>query len=143
MKTRVLIGAPASPRFTTNLGFLANPTRFPKIEIFLVAWRAADHMLPLLILLDVLELRRSNCEAAENFRFRATAPFGVGVGILYPFLILPLQAIPPILRRFSIHVASNYGICLLRILGLFSPLGGKFCLIHRQNRFFSASGFGS
>ena len=95
---------PDSPRFTMDTGLIAKPARFPQVEILLVAWRTVDHMPPLFVLLDVLEPRRSGGEVPKNIRSGATAPFWVGVRGLHRLLVLALQAIPFLLRRFALHV---------------------------------------
>jgi hypothetical protein len=86
------------------LGLLAQPTGLPEIEILTVARRTVDHMLPLLLVLDILMSRGPRRKISKAIGFRTTAPFGVGICSLHSLLILPLQAIPMIFRRFSIHV---------------------------------------
>ena len=45
------------PHFATHLGFFAKPTRLPQIEVLPVTRCTVRHMLPVLILLDILEPR--------------------------------------------------------------------------------------
>ncbi len=45
------------PHFATHSGFLTKPTRLPQIEVLPVTRCAVRHMLPVLILLDILEPR--------------------------------------------------------------------------------------
>ncbi len=79
-----------SPRFALQLGFFAKAARFPQLEVFLVARRTVDYMLPLLVVLNVLEPRRSNCEVIQNLCSGAAAPFRVGVRSRHSFLVLAL-----------------------------------------------------
>ena len=83
---------------------IAKPARFPRVEILLVARRTVDHMLPLLVLLDVLKPCRSGGEVPQNVRSGATTPLWVWVRGLHRLLVLALQAIPFLLRRFALHV---------------------------------------
>ena len=91
-------------RLAMYLGLLAQPTGLPEIEILPVARRTVDHMLPLLLVLDILVSRGPRRKISKAISFRTTAPFGVGICSLHSLLILSLQAIPMIFRRFSIHV---------------------------------------
>jgi hypothetical protein len=91
-------------RFAMHFHFVSKPTRFSKINVLLVARRTVDHVLPLLLSLDILVSRGPRREILKAIGFRTTAPFGVGIRGLHSLLIIPLQAIPMIFRRFSIHV---------------------------------------
>lgn len=77
-----------------HLSLVAKPTRFPEIEKFAVAWCAADHMLPLGILFQILKSRRSGCEAPQNVHSGATTPFWICVRSLHGPLVFALHAIP-------------------------------------------------
>jgi len=91
-------------RFAMHFHFVSKPTRFSKINVLLVARRTVDYVLPLLFSLDILVSRGPRREILKAMGFRTTAPFGVGICGLHSLLIIPLQAIPMIFRRFSIHV---------------------------------------
>jgi hypothetical protein len=62
-----------------NYTFFAETTRFPQIEILLIARRTVDHMVPLRVVFDVLEKGRSACEIPQNLGVGTTAPFWVRV----------------------------------------------------------------
>ena len=64
-------------------GLITKPTCRPQIEIFLIARATMDHVLPKLILVNVLVSGRSSREVLQNVRAMATMPFRVWVGCLH------------------------------------------------------------
>jgi hypothetical protein len=58
-----------------NDAFFTEPTRFPQVEILLVARGTVDHMPPLLIVFDVFEKGRSAREIPQNLGHGTAAPF--------------------------------------------------------------------
>src|SRR5580704_8093812 len=81
--------------------------RFPAIEKLPVARPTVDHMVPLLILLNVLEPRGSGREVSQNSRAGAAMPFCVGVRGLHRRLVFALQSIPLVFRCFAFHVCQS------------------------------------
>ena len=99
-------------------GFLAKPARFPQIEVLLVARRTLDHVLPLLVLLDILVSSGPRRKILEDIGFGAPAPFWVGVRSLHTHLVFTLQAIPLLFRCFAVHVRQSLWHMSSRMQGL-------------------------
>jgi len=63
-----------------------------------------EHVLPMLVLVNVLVSGRSSREALQNVRAGASMPFRVWVGGLHCLLVFTLQAFPFLFGRFAIHL---------------------------------------
>lgn len=103
-----------------HLSALAEPTCLPKIEVLLIARGTVDHMLPLLVLLDILMPSGPRRKILQNIGFGAPVPFWVGVRSLHSLLVFTLQAIPLLFRCFAVHVRQSLWHMSSRMQGLLS-----------------------
>jgi hypothetical protein len=84
-------------------GLTTKPTCSAQIEIFPIARATMDHVLPKLILVNVLVSGRSSREVLQNVHAGATMPFRVWVGGLHCLLVFTPQAFPLPVVGFAIH----------------------------------------
>ena len=90
-------------RFGMHLGFVARPTSTPEIEILLIARSALDHVLPVLVFVDVFMPGRSGREVLWDFHSGTALSVWIGEGGLHCLLVFALQAIPLLARCFGLH----------------------------------------
>jgi hypothetical protein len=85
------------------LGFVGRPTSTPEIEIPFIAGSAMDHVLPVLVFVDVFMPGRSGREVLEDFHSGTALSVWIGEGCLHCLLVFALQAIPLLPRCFALH----------------------------------------